>query len=525
MPTFQPRLRPVVLLVSLLARTSSAEPAASPLHGALDSGPYGVGFTTITLADPTRPEGPKRDAGGAAVEVSRRARRLDVQIWYPAAASPAAPMMFADAMVAHVPGSDAESLRTRDAAVRRFFTQFGAVDDATWQRLRAASLLARRDAPAAPGRFPLIVGLLRPLSTWITSEHLASHGYVVAMVRGSDPGEVEPGLGLEVPLRDMEFAIPELRKRANVDSAALAALGFSGSGFPQILLAMRHPDVDAVCDLESAIFDDGVLYPLSRGWGFDPLALRTPFLHTYSVPLSARENRFSDFEAMRYAQRYHYLVDAPGIHHWDFATEGMAASTMTRLRGDDAPRLRLAFETTNRYVRTFFDAHVKRDAAALAFMRNDPAANGVPPGLVRFRALPAIEPAPTSETLQQVFTSQGLAAGRDLFERSRARDPQGLVFREATLNRLGYRLMRTPKLEESLWVFRTVTELFPRSPNALDSLAEALEAAGRSAEAADVSRRALDVLAREDLPAAQRDGLKRLLDERLERLRKAGSQP
>ena len=96
---------------------------------------------------------------------------------------------------------------------------------------------------------------------------------------------------------------------------------------------MRHPDVDAVCDLESAIFDDGVLDPLSRGWGYGLTALRVPFLHIYSVPLSKRENRIADFEAMRYSTRYRYLVDAPGIHHWDFATEGMAASTVLRTAG------------------------------------------------------------------------------------------------------------------------------------------------------------------------------------------------
>ena len=49
-----------------------------------------------------------------------------------------------------------------------------------------------------------------------------------------------------IDYRDMEFAIPELRKRPDVHATALGALGFSGSGFSQILLAMRHPDVAAV---------------------------------------------------------------------------------------------------------------------------------------------------------------------------------------------------------------------------------------------------------------------------------------
>ena len=238
-------------------------------------------------------------------------------------------MTFADAMTEQLPVRSAVDVARREQGVRRFMGEFGGVSDDAWARLKATRLLARRDVPAANGRYPLIIGLLRPLSTSITNEFLASHGFVVAMVDGEDDAEPEEsGAALDLDYRDMEFAIPELRKRPDVHATALGALGFSGSGFSQILLAMRHPDVAAACDLESAIFDDRVLHPLSRGWGYGVTALRVPFLHTYSVPLSKRENRIADFEAMRYSTRYRYLVDAPGMHHWDFATEGMAASAV-----------------------------------------------------------------------------------------------------------------------------------------------------------------------------------------------------
>ena len=356
----------------------------SPLHGTLARGAHDVGFTRLQMADATRPSGPKR-AGGGAADVDR-SRKLDVHVWYPArSGSTIAPMTFADAMVAHLAGRPATDLARREADVRRFLTQFGPVSDDAWTGLTRTRLLARPDAPAAAGPFPLIIGSLRPLSTTVTNEYLASHGYVVAMVHGEDTQDTEPGPGLDVDYRDMEFAIPELRKRPEVDRAALGALGFSGSGFSQLLLAMRHPDVDAVCDLESAIFDDRMMFPLSRGWGYDTSALRVPFLHTYSVPLSKLENRIGDFEAMRYSTRYRYLVDAPGIHHWDFATEGMAASAVLGVRGQNGPALQQAFETTNRYVLQFFNAYVKHDREAVAFLRRDPQANGAPAGLVSVR--------------------------------------------------------------------------------------------------------------------------------------------
>ncbi len=430
------------------------------------------------------------------------------------------PMTFADAMGTHLTGRPPEEVARREADVRRFLNGFGPVSDEAWARLRSSRLLARPEAPAAAGRFPLIVGALRPLSTAITSEFLASHGYVVAMVDGEDGADPEDaGAGLEVELRDMEFAIPELRRRPYVHGSALAALGFSGSGFSQVLLAMRHPDVLALCDLESAIFDDRMMWPLSRGWGYSVTALRVPFLHTYSVPLSQRENRIADFEAMRYATRYRYLVDAPGIHHWDFATEGMAASAVLGIRGENGPRLQQEFETTNRYVLQFFNAYVKHDREALAFLRRDPAANGVPPGLATIREHRALTPAPTADQLIATIASQGVEAAVTSLERARAVDPQANVFGEAALNRLAYRVLRTRTPAEAIVLFRKIVDWFPASANAYDSLAEALEAAGQGRQAVEASERGLAVLSKQDLTPEQRRDMAALFEARLKRLK------
>jgi hypothetical protein len=429
-------------------------------------------------------------------------------------------MTFADAMAEQLPVKSAVEVARWEEGVRRFMGEFGAVSDDAWARLKATRLLARRDVPAANGRYPLIVGLLRPLSTSITNEFLASHGFVVAMVDGEDDAEPEDsGAALEIDYRDMEFAIPELRTRQDVHAVALGALGFSGSGFSQILLAMRHPDVAAVCDLESAIFDDRVLHPLSRGWGYGVAALRVPFLHTYSVPLSKRENRIADFEAMRYSTRYRYLVDAPGIHHWDFATEGMAASAVLRNRGANGARLQQAFETTNLYVLKFFTAYLKKDSEALAFLNRSPEANGVPMGLATVRALPAVIPAPTVDEVFAIGSAQGVGAAMQRLDDARKTDPQADVFQEARLNRLGYRVLRSGSAANSIPIFRRIVELFPASSNAYDSLAEALEGAGERREAVAVTEKALEVLAKQELTPEQRRDMTELLEARLKRLK------
>ena len=487
------------LLALALVPVSAA--TGSPLHGELRAGSHGVGFRTIALHDASRD------------------RPLVAHVWYPAAALAGPAMTFAEATVAHLEGRPAPERQQREEATRRFFAQFGGLSDDAWTKLMATPLLARRDAEPAAGRFPLLIGMLRPLSTTVTNEYLASHGYVVAMVHGAPPTATDAGAGLEVGYRDMEFAIPEVRKQPFVDARALAALGFSGAGFSQILLAMRHPQVQAVCDLESAIFDDNIMWSLVRGYGYDVAALRVPFLHTYSVPLSARENRIADFERMRYSTRYRYLVDAPGIHHWDFATEGMAASVMG-VRGENGPRLKQVFETTNRYVLAFFDAYLRQDAAALAFLRRDPAANGAPAGLATIREMPAIVPAPTVEAFERLLLERGAAAMAE-FEAARQRDPDAPLFAEANLNRLGYRLLNQGKKPaEAIMVFRKAVEYYPASPNAYDSLSEGLETAGLNEEAVKVAQQGLAVLEKADVPAQTRTSLGDGLRARVGRLTK-----
>jgi hypothetical protein len=444
---------------------------------------------------------------------------MTVHIWYPTGQSSGQPMTVRDYMFSHHADTVSDAtLRSDEANRRRFFVQFGTVTDSGWARLLATPLLARRNTPPVNERFPLVIGMLRPFSTTVTMEYLASHGYVVAMINAFQPDNPDPGPGLEVAVRDMEFAVPEMRKLAFVDPAKLAALGFSGAGFSQILFAMRHPDVDAVSDLESAIFDDRVYWPLNRGWGYSVTALRVPFLHTYSVPLSKRENRINEFETMRYSPRHHYLVDAPGIHHWDFAMEGMAASTVLGIRGANGPRLKQAFETTNRYLLAFFNGYVKGDQAELAFLRRDPAANGAPAGLATIRELPAVPAAPSVEAFQTLIATRGAEPAMAVFNDALRTDPQAALFNETRLNQLAYRLLRDEKRAEAIAVFRAIVALKPESSNAYDSLAEALEAAGERAEALSLTRKGLEVLEREQLTPERKQQMKEVLEGRVRRL-------
>ena len=64
---------------------------------------------------------------------------------------------------------------------------------------------------------------------------------------------------------------------------------------------------------------------------------------------------------------------------------------------------------------------------------------------------------------------------------------------EDIVNELGYQLLGMKELEQSLAVFRYSTEIYPQSANVWDSLAEALEQAGKTDDALASCRKAVSL--------------------------------
>jgi serine-type D-Ala-D-Ala carboxypeptidase/endopeptidase len=64
---------------------------------------------------------------------------------------------------------------------------------------------------------------------------------------------------------------------------------------------------------------------------------------------------------------------------------------------------------------------------------------------------------------------------------------------EDVVNKLGYQLLRMKLLDQSLAAFRYNTEIYPRSANAWDSLAGALEQDGKTDDALASCRKAVSL--------------------------------
>jgi tetratricopeptide (TPR) repeat protein len=101
-----------------------------------------------------------------------------------------------------------------------------------------------------------------------------------------------------------------------------------------------------------------------------------------------------------------------------------------------------------------------------------------------------------------------------------SRDPHAAVFDETWLNATGYELLQGGDRDRAVQVFTLNAEAHAASANALDSLSEGLEAAGRPAEALQAAEKALAALpADKSVPAAQRASVEAGLKARIARLR------
>lgn len=506
-----------LVVISVLG--SLAPVAAQSLPAGLESGPRAVGFRIATYHDASRPVGGRVPA---TERTGNRARPLRVHIWYPAAARGATTMTVGDYLDAAGPAAGAHREDVSRLSGLR-------PTDAEWSTYLGYQLTAARDATPARGEHPLIVGMLRPVSMAVSAEHLASHGYVVALVeRQPREAVVAEGLAREALVlneyvRDMQVIAARLREETYVDKVRLGAIGFSGDGLAQLILAMRHPDVDAVSLLETGWLSPAQINSYQESTEHDPLALRAALFYAYSENLGRNSvEHVAELTGMRYAPRSLLYIGEPKMTHLDFATEGLVLTEVLEARRQAHAQLSRAALAMHNYQLTFMEAWVKGRATAQAAIGDPP---HTPPGgaLIELTYEPAIEPALSRGALISLIdrdVTEALARARaDL-----ARDPLAPVFEADWLNNAGYVQLQRGQPDRAIALMTLYTDAHPRSANAFDSLSEVLEAAGRTDEARAAATRALELLPGDStVPSSQKSALEAGLKDRLARL--AGGAP
>ena len=85
---------------------------------------------------------------------------------------------------------------------------------------------------------------------------------------------------------------------------------------------------------------------------------------------------------------------------------------------------------------------------------------------------------PIALVLAKTIDEQGITAAVKEYERVRREDPNGYLFAESELNRLGYQLLGQKRIADAIEVFKLNVNAYPKSGNVYDSLGEAYMIAG-----------------------------------------------
>jgi hypothetical protein len=236
---------------------------------------------------------------------------------------------------------------------------------------------------------------------------------------------------------------------------------------------MRNPDVDAFVSLDS-----GILYPHSSGLpmsspGYDPLALRVPWLHATetqrAAPLPGSDAR-SLFERAVNADRYLMTID--GIGHEDFTSYALVPNrrAMPAYWPASTPSNGARFELVAKHVLTFFSAYLRGDVDSQEALARDVSGSGE-------LKLEHRDAAHATITYDSLVTALLAGKGEEAVRELRAvatLDPSNPLVQEERLWRLQLSLVATWGLaREAMPLIEYTAELYPASQRALGTLATA----------------------------------------------------
>ena len=449
-----------LLFVNAVAR---AQVAGASNAFRLEPGSYAVGFRL--LADEDRSRG---ITGGVAS--TTHPRPIRTYLWYPTRAT-AQPMRFAryaaladdDVWPADIAGSLRSTLKYSRRPLAR------SLDSTTFEALLRQPVTAVEDAKPADGRFPLIVigpGLYyeSSINYAVWGEYLAARGFVVAtapLVGANSPLVRIDAEDLETEVADLEFVIARARTLPFVSPDKLGVVGFDMGGMAGLLMTMRNRDIDAFVSLDS-----GILFRHPTGLprispGYDPAALRVPWLHATGRPAPPGSQEKSLFETATYAERYLLVVE--GMDHASFTSDGAidGRQAMPNYWGPSTPAGFEGLRAVRQYVFNFLSAFLGGDADGRAFLSRAPA-QAVTSPKITLEHSPA---APPSITYEEFVAAVVAGRGHEAVARLRAVaavEPSHPLLQLASLQRLSVTLLFTWGLgEEAIPVIEFMNERYP----------------------------------------------------------------
>ena len=493
-------------------------PSAAIFWGALQPGPYAVGFRSAYQADAARSYDPEYAAGGK--PVAKKPRPIFLAVWYPAKTPATQPMVYRDylrAISVESPVPEfAQRLRkfTRNSMCEymlgKEYESLSKKERDVWDNFLATPIAAYQNAPPAAGKFPAIVyhpglgGTFEDDS--VMFEYLASHGYVVvsSAYQNSDSTELNIVGDFYTSLDDLTFVSRFTGTLPFVDTSQVTAMGHSYGA--QAVLAWRAQPgspVDALVFLDSTVEYLGLEAPLFANAKSMIGRNRTSAVPVILFADRLRKPRFDTFDPyLSHAPRYEWTVD--GQEHNDFISQGTIGESLQARTGGDSRKAEAArrnYDEIGGRILLFLDAYVKRDAGALTALR----ATGV-----NYKAPEA--PEPTGRQLARMFAADSEKT-RKLVIGLRGVPADVFLGAMSVLSEEGH--------EGKILAMLTLgAEVAPQSSTLQQALGDVFEERGDKVKAADAYRKALELLDGDStILDLRKPVLRQQLDERLRGLR------
>lgn len=276
------------------------------LLGDLEPGRYPVGLRVSEMRD-----------------AARNGRAMLVTVWYPARRA-GLRTTFRDVL----------ALDRANGGFGAFLLSSGLPKNAVAKWL-GAPMLARRGAPALPGRFPLILIAQGNRHTAadqaVLAEYLASHGYIVATVpspmniTGPMTSDAEIGARAEEQAVDLAFLASVMRRDDNVDAGRVAVIGHSFGARGALLYAMNELAVTALVSLDGGIGVAAGREQLQQSPMFLRGGMRAHVLHFYQ---ELDEFMKPDLALVDGIAPTVHVRRMPAMRHAHFTTTGFAAAAI-----------------------------------------------------------------------------------------------------------------------------------------------------------------------------------------------------
>ena len=463
-------------------------------------GPHAVGLKVVQQYDYSRTWRSTVDELGAPYK-GERARPLQTLIWYPAAKSGKATMTVHDYEVLSLteidfdkkPGDD---LGDRDSGRKDTFNDH---------------MLAVRDAPAESGHFPVVIYAPSFSNvSWENAdlcEYVASFGYVV--VASPDMGATTRGMtgdlvGIEAQARDISFLIGYASTLPDTDMSEVAVGGFSWGGISNFFAASTDNRIKALFALDGSMRYFPGLIKQSGYARPDHMGVPLLFFTQGDVSLEEQEQMLNDPDRMSGHNTLNawthgdlITVRMLPLTHGEFSSmfqrdENFWKGSEKFMKADYTRADGIAgYAWVARYTEHFLDAYLKKDAAAMEWLKKTPGQNGAPAHYLTATYRTASGVPATLDSFREELHEKGFDHAADVYASFQKQDPT-FKLDEGFVNQWGYELMGEKHLPEATALFKWNVAAYPNSGNVYDSLAEAYMKAGDKEHSIEFYKKSLE---------------------------------